>query len=95
MSVDTTNKRYSAIHVGCPWRSSLPIPDGSVDQGDRQHVAGLYRGVLADPLTAVTADQHPLIRGVAGNRTTLRGIEGMRVALRGSEGNRTELRGDL
>ena len=44
---------------------------------------------------ATPADQHPLIRGVAGNRTTLRGIEGMRVALRGSEGNRTELRGDL
>ena len=43
----------------------------------------------------VPADQHPLIRGIAGNRTTLRGIEGMRVALRGSEGNRTVLKGDL
>ncbi len=56
MAVDTKNKRYSAIHVGCPWRSSLPIPDGTVDQGDRQHVAGFYRGVLA--AAAADADGH-------------------------------------
>ncbi len=47
MAVDTTNKRYSAMHIGLPWRTSLPIPDGTIDQGDRQQVAWLYRGVLA------------------------------------------------
>ena len=45
--LDSVSKRSSGINVGSPWRSSLPIPDGSLDQGDRQHVAHMYSGIAA------------------------------------------------
>jgi hypothetical protein len=48
MPVDTRDKRSSAIMVGLPFRGQLPAPDaGAEDQGDRQHVALMYRGILA------------------------------------------------
>lgn len=45
--MDTATKRYSAINVGSPWRGVLPLPDGSIDAGDRQIVPFLYNGILA------------------------------------------------
>lgn len=45
--MDTRDKRCSAIYVLQPWRGMLPLPDSSLDQGDRQHVAFVYRGILA------------------------------------------------
>jgi hypothetical protein len=50
MAIDTRNKRSSAVHVGSPWRTSLPVGDGTVDQGDRQHAAGYYGAVLLAPV---------------------------------------------
>ena len=47
MPADTPTKRYSAANVGCPWRSVLPLPDGTIDQGDRQVVGFMYSGILA------------------------------------------------
>ena len=47
MAIDTAAKRSSAINVGSPWRSRLPFPDGTIDQGDRQAVAFVYSGILA------------------------------------------------
>ena len=47
MAVDTRDKRSSAIAVSSPWRNRLPLPDSTVDQGDRQHTAYYYSGVLA------------------------------------------------
>jgi hypothetical protein len=47
MALDTAVKRLSAIHIGCPWRGMLPFPDASISQADRQHIAFLYRGVIA------------------------------------------------
>ena len=47
MAIDTRDKRSSAIHVSLPWRGLLPLPDGSLNQGDRQHTAYMYRGILA------------------------------------------------
>lgn len=29
MALDTFAKRLSAMHLTCPWRLSLPIPDGT------------------------------------------------------------------
>lgn len=52
--MDTRDKRASAITVGSPWRLTLPVADGALDQGDRQHVAYFYRGILAG---AAVADQ--------------------------------------
>jgi hypothetical protein len=47
MALDTRDKRASAINVGLPWRI-LPNPDGlALDQGDRQQVAYIYRGIDA------------------------------------------------
>lgn len=47
MAIDTRDKRSSAINIGSPWRGMLPLPDGAINQGDRQHVAFLYRGIAA------------------------------------------------
>lgn len=47
MALDTRDKRASAINVASPWRGLLPVPDGSLNQADRQHVAFLYRGIAA------------------------------------------------
>jgi hypothetical protein len=63
MALDTRDKRASAIHVGQPWRGMLPLADAAAeDQGDRQQLAGYYRGILA---TAVVAP------GEFGDLTTL------------------------
>jgi hypothetical protein len=48
--IDTPQKRLSALaRRRLPWlrRFTLPIPDGTIDQGDRQQVAFVYRGILA------------------------------------------------
>jgi hypothetical protein len=43
MAIDTRRKRMSALrHVV---RNLLPLPDGSVNAGDRAMLAGLYGGV--------------------------------------------------
>lgn len=54
MAIDTAEKRCSAIATRrLPWfRRFAPIPDGTVDAGDRQQVAFVYRGILASaPVT--------------------------------------------
>lgn len=45
MAIDNKNKRLSAINVSLPWRGMYPVPDGSLDNGDRQTIVGLYRGL--------------------------------------------------
>lgn len=48
--IDTPSKRRSSLAKRrLPWlrRFTLPIPDATVDQGDRQHLVGVYSGVLA------------------------------------------------
>ena len=54
MAVDTASKRGSAICMLCPWRAIPPIPDGTIDQGDRQHAAWMYSGILAGAPVIVT-----------------------------------------
>lgn len=55
MAIDTADKRASAVHVGLPWRGLLPLPDAAAEnQGDRQQVMGLYRGILALASTTPT-----------------------------------------
>lgn len=48
MAIDTADKRNSAIHVLSPWRGMLPLPDGTIGDADRQHVALLYSGIAVD-----------------------------------------------
>lgn len=54
MAIDTRDKRSSAIHIGQPWRGQYPLPDSSINQADRQHVALLYRGIAAGGAAAVS-----------------------------------------
>lgn len=54
MALDTALKRLSAVCVGSPWRGVLPYPDGTLAQGDRQTVAYLYSGILAQAPVAVS-----------------------------------------
>jgi hypothetical protein len=48
MTLNTRDKRGSAIGVGLPFRHVLPNPDPQAeDQADRQQLEFLYRGILA------------------------------------------------
>jgi len=47
MAVDSEAKRSSVVNLVLPWYSTLPPPDGSVSQADRQHVGQSYTGILA------------------------------------------------
>jgi hypothetical protein len=62
MALDSVSKRLSAMNIGSPWRGLLPIPDGTLGQGDRQHVLFLCSAVLAGEAVAP---------GVFGDLTTL------------------------
>ena len=53
MAIDTANKRRSVLANTLPFLVVLPEDDGSMDQGDRQHVAFLYRGILVGVVAAV------------------------------------------
>jgi len=54
LAVDTRDKRASAIHIGLPWRGLLPLPDGTVDQGDRVQAGLFYRALIAEPAAPIT-----------------------------------------
>ncbi len=47
MALDSLAKRYSAVNLGSPWRGILPVPDGTIGQGDRQTVFFLCSSILA------------------------------------------------
>lgn len=42
MAIDNENKRRSVIGI-------FPVPDGSINAGDRRHIAGFYRGLAEAP----------------------------------------------
>lgn len=46
MPADTAEKRYSAMHMTCPWRGLTLVPS-AIDQGERQAVMFMYSGILA------------------------------------------------
>jgi len=53
MAIDSAAKRYSAMQAFNPVAFHVPLPDGDVDQGDRQTLAGFYRGIPAGVLVLV------------------------------------------
>jgi hypothetical protein len=68
--LDTRAKRYSAIHLGSPWRGILPIPDATLGQADRQTIFFLCGAILAVPLAAPPAHTTPtLIRNAQSHAT--------------------------
>lgn len=48
MSVDTLNKRSSAMDMGGPIELAMPPPDGSISVGTRAHLLWLYSGIAED-----------------------------------------------
>ena len=66
MALDTAHKRYAALHVGSPWRSTLPVPDGTIAAADRLQLAYLYSGIAADQLQIQVL--FPLRRFIARSR---------------------------
>jgi hypothetical protein len=64
-NLDTAAKRGSGIAVGSPWRARLPLPDGTVAQGDRQAVALMYSGIAA--LAAAPVTTAPVFEGLRRN----------------------------
>mgnify|MGYP001593995764 CR=1 FL=1 len=59
MAIDSALKRASALNVSSPWRNILPMPDGSINQDDRQTVALHYSGIAAGP--PAPPDKVPLL----------------------------------
>jgi hypothetical protein len=47
VALDTAAKRFSAMHVMCPWRALSVVPSGTIDQAERQAASWLYSGILA------------------------------------------------
>ena len=69
MAIDTAAKRASVLGFAFA-PLLLVVPDGSIDQGDRQTIAHLYSGVLAIPFTpsaatfvASTVIVYPAVQG--------------------------------
>lgn len=47
MAVDTRSKRASAVGLHLPFVAVPVLPDGTLAQGDRQHIAFSYSGIAA------------------------------------------------
>lgn len=45
--MNTRSKRASSVQMLMPFVIAPPPPDGTIDQGDRQHIAWSYSGILA------------------------------------------------
>lgn len=45
--MNTRSKRSSSVGFWKPYVMALPLPDGAISQGDRQHSAWDYSGILA------------------------------------------------
>ena len=53
-NLDTPSKRASSVQILVPSMVAPPLPDGALDQGDRQHIAWSYSGIAAGAEVAVT-----------------------------------------
>lgn len=47
MAVDSRSKRASSVQILMPWVIAPVLPDGTISQADRQHIAYAYSGILA------------------------------------------------
>ena len=65
MAVDTEDKRRHAVGV------KIPKPDGDIDQADRQQVAGVYPGILADEAAGLVTPASRKVIIAAESRTVI------------------------
>ena len=47
-NLDTRSKRASSVGIMLAFVLAPPLPDGTLDQGDQQHIAVSYSGILAE-----------------------------------------------
>ena len=60
-NLDTRSKRASSVQI-LEWSTlAPPLPDGTIDQGDEQHTAHAYSGILATPPAPVVEVPFPLL----------------------------------
>jgi hypothetical protein len=55
MPLDTRSKRASSVGIGLLFLLAPPLPDATIAQGDRQHIAISYSGILAEEANIVDA----------------------------------------
>ena len=63
-NLDTRSKRASSVSI-LGLLLAPPLPDGAIGQGDRQHIAFSYSGILAEggvPAVTIYASFVPLMR---------------------------------
>lgn len=60
----TRSKRASSVSLGLLFILAPVAPDATLDQGDRQHIAASYSGILAEDLDLIapTADATVMVR---------------------------------
>lgn len=63
---DTVSKRFSGMQLGEVPDTILPNPDGTLTQGDRQHLLSLYSGIAAANPGGGTAKPWLYYRQMAG-----------------------------
>lgn len=68
MALDHVNKRSAAINVALPWRGMLPVPDGSIDAGDRAQASDMSRAGAAAPTPAGGSWPSAQARALAAHR---------------------------
>jgi len=66
MAIDSLAKRNSVIALSS---IILPIPDGTIDQADRQTLLKVYGGILATAATAIRRLTRNLTRALTRNLT--------------------------
>lgn len=59
MAIDTEDKRRSVVQI-------IPIPDNLINAGDREQVAGLYRGISASPPPLGKLSRYAPLNGLGG-----------------------------
>lgn len=62
MALDSRSKRASSIGIGLLFILAPPLPDGTLSQGDRQHIAVSYSGILAGVLDVTPATSDLTVR---------------------------------
>ena len=55
-NLDTRSKRASSVGILLVWFLAPPLPDGTISQGDRQHIAWSYSGIAATVVSAPTGE---------------------------------------
>ena len=63
-NLDTRSKRASSVQMLVPSLAAPVLPDGTIGQGDRQHIAWTYSGILAAAADAAVYSGRGVARGI-------------------------------